>query len=92
MLRFTSWVTTATVYDLVALLADMLDMGRYWLYVRSGDVPPQYSCRRSPAHRRVSGNAESVFGSNPVETDAAVASGPDDGACKVQPALLHGST
>jgi alpha-L-fucosidase 2 len=25
-----------------ALLADMLDMGRYWLYLRSGDVPPMW--------------------------------------------------
>jgi alpha-L-fucosidase 2 len=25
-----------------ALLANMLDMGRYWLYLRSGDVPPMW--------------------------------------------------
>lgn len=38
-----------------ALLADMFDMGRYWLYLRSGDVPPMWGHENVNVNLQMSG-------------------------------------
>jgi alpha-L-fucosidase 2 len=38
-----------------ALLANMLDMGRYWLYARSGDVPPMWGHVNINVNLQISG-------------------------------------
>jgi alpha-L-fucosidase 2 len=38
-----------------ALLADILDMGRYWLYMRSGDVPPMWGHENVNVNLQISG-------------------------------------
>lgn len=52
-----------------ALLADMLDMGRYWLYSRSGDVPPMWGHVNINVNLQISG---AVMGALPEAMDSYV--------------------
>jgi alpha-L-fucosidase 2 len=49
------------------LLADMVDMGRYWLYMRSGDVPPMWGHTNINVNLQISG---AVMGALPEAIDS----------------------
>jgi alpha-L-fucosidase 2 len=51
------------------LLADMVDMGRYWLYMRSGDVPPMWGHVNINVNLQISG---AVMGALPEAIDSYV--------------------
>lgn len=50
-----------------ALLEDMLDMGRYWLYLRSGDFPPMWGHVNVNVNLQISG---AVMGNLPEATNS----------------------